>query len=103
MNNWLIRALLYSHHEVDGNVSQKCRKTDEISLEAQFCQNQTKHITTKNLRSFWKIFDEFSVSYWQTDLMATEFEVHTAFGRSIRIYTDLGLTNQIASFSLVIQ
>ena len=35
--------------------------------------------------------------------MAAEFEVHTAFGRSIRIYMDLGLTIQIASFSLAIQ
>ena len=35
--------------------------------------------------------------------MDAEFEVHTAFGRSIRIYTDLGLTIQIASFSLAVQ
>ena len=40
-------------------VSEKCRKTDEISLEAQFCENQTKNITTKNLK-------RFSVSYRQT-------------------------------------
>ena len=37
------------------------------------------------------------------DLIVTEFEVHTAFGRSIRLWTDLGLTNQIAGFSLVFQ
>ena len=41
----------YSHHEVVGKVSEKCRKTDEISLEAQFCENQTKNITTKNLKN----------------------------------------------------
>ena len=35
--------------------------------------------------------------------MVTEFEIHTAFGRSIRLWTDLGLTNQIASFSLATQ
>ena len=46
-------------------VSEKCRKTDEISLEAQFCENQTK-IRTKNLKNFWKIFGEFSLSYRQT-------------------------------------
>ena len=40
---------MYSHHEVVGKVS----KTDEISLEAQFCENQTKNITTKNLNDFW--------------------------------------------------
>ena len=31
--------------------------------------------------------------------MVTEFEVHTAFGKSIRLWTDLRLTNQIASFN----
>ena len=35
--------------------------------------------------------------------MVTEFEILTAFGRSIWLWTDLGLTNQIASFSLAIQ
>ena len=48
-NNWLTRALLYSHHEVVGKVSEKCRKADEISLEAQFCEKKPKSITTKNL------------------------------------------------------
>ena len=57
---------MYSHHEVVGNVSEKCRKTDEISLEAHFCENKTKNITTKNLKNFWKIFRDFSVSYRQT-------------------------------------
>ena len=66
MNYWLIRALLHIHHEVVGRVSEKCRKTDEISLEVQFCENQTKIITTKNLKNFWKTFAEFSVSYRQT-------------------------------------
>ena len=51
-NNSLIRALLYSHHEVVGKVSEKCRKTDEISLEAQFCENQTKNIMTKTVNNF---------------------------------------------------
>ena len=54
------------HHEVVGKVSEKCRKTDEVSLEAQFCETQTKNITTKNLTSFWKIFGDFSVIDWQT-------------------------------------
>ena len=39
-NNWLIRPLLYSHHEVVegifGELSENFRKTDEISLVAQF-------------------------------------------------------------------
>ena len=56
-----------SHHEVVGKVSEKCRKTDEVSLEAQFCENRTKIITTKNLTSFWKIFGDFSVIDWQTN------------------------------------
>ena len=30
-------------------------------------------------------------------------QVHTGFGRSIRLWTDLGLTNQIASVCLAIQ
>ena len=54
------------HHEVVRKVSEKCRKTDEVSLEAQFCETQTKNITTKNLTSFWKVFGDFSVIDWQT-------------------------------------
>ena len=54
-----------SHHEVVGKVSEKCGKTDEVSLKAQFSENQTeKNITTKNLTSFWKIFGDFSVIDW---------------------------------------
>ena len=34
--------------------------------------------------------------------MVTEFEVHTAFGRSMRLWADLGLTNQIASLAIMI-
>ena len=49
-----------------GKVSEKCRKTDEISLEAEFCENQTKSITPRNLKNFWKIFSELSASYRQT-------------------------------------
>ena len=30
------------------------RKTDAISLKAQFCENQTKTITNKNLKIFGK-------------------------------------------------
>ena len=55
-----------NHHEVVGKVSEKCRKTDEVSLEAQFCGNQIKNITTKNLTSFWKIYGDFSVIDCQT-------------------------------------
>ena len=54
------------HHEVVGKVSEKCRKTDEVSLEAQFCETQTKNITTKNLTSFWKILGDLTVIDWQT-------------------------------------
>ena len=96
-------------------------KTDETLLEAQFLGNQTKNIITKIGNIFRKIFDEFSVNYQQAvsnsrtsllarlsfktrrDLMVTEFEVHTAFGRSMRLRTDLGSTNKIVSFSLAIQ
>ena len=53
-NNWLIRALLYTHHEIVGNV----RKTYEISLEDQFCGNQTKTVRTESLKNFRKIFGE---------------------------------------------
>ena len=48
-------------------LSEKFSKTDEISLEAQFCENQTKTITNKNLKNFRKVFDEFSVSYRHTN------------------------------------
>ena len=53
------------------NLSEKFRRSvgklmKYISLEAQFCENQTKNITNKNLQNFWKIFGEFSVSYRQT-------------------------------------
>ena len=47
-------------------VSENFRKTDEISLEAQFCENQTKNITTKTVTNFRKIFGEFSGNYRQT-------------------------------------
>ena len=42
------------HHEVVGKVSEKCPKTDEVSLETQLYETQTKNITTKNLTSFGK-------------------------------------------------
>ena len=41
-------------------LSENVRKSNEISLEPQFCENQTKNITTK-------FFGEFSVSYRQTN------------------------------------
>ena len=46
-------------------LSENFWKSVEISLEPQFCENYTKDITTKNLKNFWKIFGELSVSYWQ--------------------------------------
>ena len=39
-------------------------KTNEISLEAQFSENQTKNTRTKNFRV---IFGELSVNYLQTN------------------------------------
>ena len=47
-------------------LSENFRKADEISLEAQFCENETENITTEKLKTFWKIFVEFSVNYQQT-------------------------------------
>ena len=35
--------------------------------------------------------------------MATEFEVHTAFGRFIQLWTDLRLTNKTTSLSLAMR
>ena len=61
-NNWLIGALLCSYHEVVikifGELSEIFGKTDEISLEAQFCENQTQNIMTKNFKNFWEIFGD---------------------------------------------
>ena len=46
-----IRASMYSHHEAVGKFSESCGKifwkTDEILLEAQFCENQTKTLSRK--------------------------------------------------------
>ena len=47
-------------------LSENFQKTDEISPEPQFCENQTKNITTKDLKNLQNIFDEFSVSYRQS-------------------------------------
>ena len=68
-----------THHEVVGKVSEKCRRTDEVSLEAQFCETQTKNITTKSLISFWKIFGDFSVIDWQTSSKSLMNEHSTIF------------------------
>ena len=45
-----------------GELAESFPKTSEISLEAQFGENQNKNIPTETL----KIFDEFSASYRQT-------------------------------------
>ena len=50
-----MRVLLYSHYEVVG----KFLETNEISLDAQICENQTKKLGLK----VWKIFGKSSVSY----------------------------------------
>ena len=42
-------------------------KTNEISLEAQFSENQTKNTRTKSLKNFRVIFGELSVNYLQTN------------------------------------
>ena len=47
-------------------LSENFRRTYERSLEAQCCENQTKNITTKHLKSFRNIFGEFSVNFLQT-------------------------------------
>ena len=47
-------------------LSENFRKTDEILLEAQFRENQTKNITTKICNIFRKLFGGFSVNYWET-------------------------------------
>ena len=49
-NNWSIRSLLYSNHEVVGKFLEGCRKIIVKlmkSMVAQFCENQTKNITTR--------------------------------------------------------
>ena len=38
-------------------------ETDEISFEAQFCQNQTKTTLRLKFEKLLEIFDEFSISY----------------------------------------
>ena len=52
--------------EYFGKPSDHSQKTFEVSLEAQFGDNQNKNTTTKNLRFFWKIFGEFLVNHRQT-------------------------------------
>ena len=47
-------------------LSDNFRKDDEVSLEARFCENKTKNITTGNLKNFRKVSREFSVIYLQT-------------------------------------
>ena len=62
-NNWLIRALLYSHLEL---LSEGFWKSNEISVETQFCQNQAKNIRTKGLKNFMNVFSKLFVRYLQT-------------------------------------
>ena len=76
MNNWLVRALLYSHHKVVGKLIKY------ISLEAQFFGNQTKNVRTKSLKIFRKIFGELLVRYLQTNCESylnkySQFSSHT--------------------------
>ena len=47
-------------------LSGKFWKTDETSLETQFCENQPKYTFTKIWKKFRKIFGELSVNYRQT-------------------------------------
>ena len=108
-------------------LSENFWKTDERLLNPNFVRIKQKHCHKKG-NIFRKIFCEFSVNYQQTvriylskslrilhdtsrkfifktlqDLVATEVEVHTAIGRSVWLWTDLALTNQIARFRLAIQ
>ena len=55
-------------------------------------------------RTNWSIRDLLHSQYFLC-LRKPQFcvQVHTGFGRSIRLWTDLGLINQIASFCLAIQ
>ena len=71
--NWSIRALLYSHNQR--------RKT-----------KFTEHICVFLECGCWK-------GNGSSMLASHCGQVHTGFGRSIRLWTDLGLTNQIASLS----
>ena len=64
-NNWLTKALLYSHHEVFRELSENFRKTDEILLDAQFLRIKQKSLS-QNLKYFSKNFGEFSANYRQT-------------------------------------
>ena len=79
-----------------------------------------KNIWTKGLKNFWKIFGELLVMYLQTNCESYLNKYSTIFVphpsqvylqkiwwllnlRSIRFWTDLGLTNQMANFSLAMQ
>ena len=47
-------------------LSENVSKTHAVSLEVQFCENQNKNITTRNLKNFRKMFGQFSENYWKT-------------------------------------
>ena len=47
-------------------LSGKFRKTNTISLKAQYCENQTENISNKNQKNFLKISCEILVHYQQT-------------------------------------
>ena len=64
-NNWLIRALLYSQHEVFWELWENFRKTDKILLDAQFVRIKQKSLS-QNLKICPNIFGEFSANYRQT-------------------------------------
>ena len=49
-NNCLIRALLYSHHELVPQFLESCRKSFEKIHEGHFCEKQTKNVNTKILQ-----------------------------------------------------
>ena len=69
-NNWLIRALLYSHHELVGEFSKSCRKMFGKLMKCHSKPNfviiKPKILPLKNLKNFHKIFGEFSVDYRHT-------------------------------------
>ena len=69
-NNWLIRALLYSHYEHVRKCRDSCRKIFEKLMKYYSKPNvmrvKQKTLSQKVLNICQKIFGEFSVSYQQT-------------------------------------
>ena len=65
--------------------SENFQKTDKTSLEAQFCENQTKNNTTKNLKHFRRVLGKLSAIFLVTLIWMSTPQPFIGCIRNVRI------------------